>query len=53
MLYKLEQNKTKQELLENSTKRHPLGILQQYKVSWAARDTDAKGGIAFLEDSSG
>uniref|UniRef100_A0A663ER01 tRNA (32-2'-O)-methyltransferase regulator THADA n=1 Tax=Aquila chrysaetos chrysaetos TaxID=223781 RepID=A0A663ER01_AQUCH len=31
MLYKLEQNKTKQELLENSTKRHPLGILQQYK----------------------
>ncbi|XP_009707772.1 PREDICTED: thyroid adenoma-associated protein [Cariama cristata] len=31
VLYKLEQNKTKQELLENSTKRHPLGILQQYK----------------------
>ncbi|NXF47945.1 THADA protein, partial [Oceanites oceanicus] len=30
-LYKLEQSKTKQELLENSTKRHPLGILQQYK----------------------
>ncbi|NXS94970.1 THADA protein, partial [Jacana jacana] len=31
VLYKLEQNKAKQELLENSTKRHPLGILQQYK----------------------
>ncbi|KAM6367900.1 LOW QUALITY PROTEIN: tRNA (32-2'-O)-methyltransferase regulator THADA [Alca torda] len=31
VLYKLEQNKTKQGLLENSTKRHPLGILQQYK----------------------
>ncbi|XP_075563729.1 tRNA (32-2'-O)-methyltransferase regulator THADA isoform X2 [Pelecanus crispus] len=31
VLYKLEQNKNKQELLENSTKRHPLGILQQYK----------------------
>ncbi|NXC68694.1 THADA protein, partial [Anhinga anhinga] len=31
VLYKLEQNKTKQELLEDSTKRHPLGILQQYK----------------------
>ncbi|NWX40607.1 THADA protein, partial [Steatornis caripensis] len=31
VLYKLEQNKTKQELHENSTKRHPLGILQQYK----------------------
>ncbi|NWW51368.1 THADA protein, partial [Pedionomus torquatus] len=31
VLYKLEQNKIKQELLENSTKRHPLGILQQYK----------------------
>ncbi|NXY42990.1 THADA protein, partial [Ceuthmochares aereus] len=31
VLYKLEQNKTKQELLENSTERHPLGILQQYK----------------------
>ncbi|XP_055671940.1 thyroid adenoma-associated protein isoform X1 [Falco peregrinus] len=31
VLYKLEQNKTKEELLENSTKRHPLGILQQYK----------------------
>ncbi|KFV43096.1 Thyroid adenoma-associated protein, partial [Gavia stellata] len=31
VLYKLEQNKTKQELLENSTKRHPLRILQQYK----------------------
>ncbi|XP_009072844.1 PREDICTED: thyroid adenoma-associated protein, partial [Acanthisitta chloris] len=30
-LYKLEQNKTKQELLENSTKMHPLEILQQYK----------------------
>ncbi|XP_074945130.1 tRNA (32-2'-O)-methyltransferase regulator THADA isoform X1 [Phalacrocorax aristotelis] len=32
VLYKLEQNKTKQGLLEDSTKRHPLGILQQYKV---------------------
>ncbi|KAM6355231.1 tRNA (32-2'-O)-methyltransferase regulator THADA [Podargus strigoides] len=31
VLYKLEQNKTKQELLENSTERHPLRILQQYK----------------------
>ncbi|NXU58031.1 THADA protein, partial [Turnix velox] len=31
VLYKLEQNKTKQELLENSTERHPLWILQQYK----------------------
>ncbi|NXN17801.1 THADA protein, partial [Indicator maculatus] len=31
VLYKLEQNKAKQELLENSTKRHHLGILQQYK----------------------
>ncbi|NXJ00399.1 THADA protein, partial [Psophia crepitans] len=31
VLYKLEQNKTKQELLENSTERHPLGILQHYK----------------------
>ncbi|XP_064504430.1 tRNA (32-2'-O)-methyltransferase regulator THADA isoform X1 [Pseudopipra pipra] len=31
VLYKLEQNKTKQELLENSTTVHPLGILQQYK----------------------
>ncbi|XP_076190570.1 tRNA (32-2'-O)-methyltransferase regulator THADA isoform X2 [Aptenodytes patagonicus] len=31
VLYKLEQNKTKQELLGNSFKRHPLGILQQYK----------------------
>ncbi|NXA13243.1 THADA protein, partial [Sapayoa aenigma] len=31
VLYKLEQNKTKQELLENSTEMHPLGILQQYK----------------------
>ncbi|KFQ26004.1 Thyroid adenoma-associated protein [Mesitornis unicolor] len=30
-LYKLEQHKTKQELLENSTQRHPLVILQQYK----------------------
>lgn len=33
MLYKLEQNKTKQELVENSTKMPPLRILQQYKVS--------------------
>ncbi|NXL65774.1 THADA protein, partial [Chordeiles acutipennis] len=31
VLYKLEQNKTKQELLENSAKRRPLEILQQYK----------------------
>ncbi|NWX18437.1 THADA protein, partial [Aegotheles bennettii] len=31
VLYKLEQNKTKQEMLENSTERHPLVILQQYK----------------------
>ncbi|NXE07593.1 THADA protein, partial [Lophotis ruficrista] len=31
VLYKSEQNKTKQELLEHSTKRHPLRILQQYK----------------------
>ncbi|NXE76836.1 THADA protein, partial [Cochlearius cochlearius] len=31
VLHKLEQNKTKQELLENSTVKHPLGILQQYK----------------------
>uniref|UniRef100_A0A8B9R122 tRNA (32-2'-O)-methyltransferase regulator THADA n=1 Tax=Anas platyrhynchos TaxID=8839 RepID=A0A8B9R122_ANAPL len=31
VLYKLEQNKTKQELLEDSTRRHPSGILQQYK----------------------
>lgn len=33
VLYKLEQAKTKQELLGNSAERHPLGILQQYKVS--------------------
>uniref|UniRef100_A0A8B9QKH3 tRNA (32-2'-O)-methyltransferase regulator THADA n=1 Tax=Apteryx owenii TaxID=8824 RepID=A0A8B9QKH3_APTOW len=32
VLYKLEQNKTKQELLEDSTKWDPVGILQQYKV---------------------
>ncbi|NXL91460.1 THADA protein, partial [Alectura lathami] len=31
VLYKLEQNKTKEELLEDSTERHPWGILQQYK----------------------
>uniref|UniRef100_A0A672UM45 tRNA (32-2'-O)-methyltransferase regulator THADA-like TPR repeats region domain-containing protein n=1 Tax=Strigops habroptila TaxID=2489341 RepID=A0A672UM45_STRHB len=31
VLYKLEQNKTNQELLENSTKGHPMGILQQYR----------------------
>ncbi|NXS26431.1 THADA protein, partial [Pomatostomus ruficeps] len=31
VLYKLEQNKTKQELVENSTKMPPLRILQQYK----------------------
>ncbi|KAM9382784.1 tRNA (32-2'-O)-methyltransferase regulator THADA [Phaethornis superciliosus] len=31
VLYKLEQNKTKQDLLEHSTQRHPLCILQQYK----------------------
>ncbi|NXY18217.1 THADA protein, partial [Atrichornis clamosus] len=31
VLYKLEQNKTKQELLENSIKVLPLEILQQYK----------------------
>ncbi|NWU75455.1 THADA protein, partial [Onychorhynchus coronatus] len=31
VLYKLEQNKTKQELFESSTTMHPLGILQQYK----------------------
>lgn len=31
VLYKLEQNKTKQELVENSTKMSPLSILQQYK----------------------
>ncbi|NXK59824.1 THADA protein, partial [Sylvietta virens] len=31
VLYKLEQNKTKQELVENSTKTPPLRILQQYK----------------------
>ncbi|KAK2535660.1 Thada [Columba guinea] len=31
VLFKLEQSKSKQELLENSTKRQPLGILQQYK----------------------
>ncbi|NXV71726.1 THADA protein, partial [Atlantisia rogersi] len=31
VLYKLEQNKTKQDLLESSTERHPSGILQQYK----------------------
>ncbi|NWR70297.1 THADA protein, partial [Centropus unirufus] len=31
VLYKLEQNKTKKELLENSAEKHPLGILQQYK----------------------
>ncbi|KFQ69170.1 Thyroid adenoma-associated protein [Phaethon lepturus] len=31
VIYKLEQNKTKQELLEISTKSHPLGILQQYR----------------------
>ncbi|XP_008936005.1 PREDICTED: thyroid adenoma-associated protein [Merops nubicus] len=31
VLFRMEQNKTKQELPENSTKRHPLGILQQYK----------------------
>ncbi|XP_067149238.1 tRNA (32-2'-O)-methyltransferase regulator THADA [Apteryx mantelli] len=32
VLYKLEQKKTKQELLEDSTKWDPVGILQQYKV---------------------
>ncbi|NXQ61981.1 THADA protein, partial [Anthoscopus minutus] len=31
VLYKLEQNKTKQEVVENSTKMPPLRILQQYK----------------------
>ncbi|NXN98183.1 THADA protein, partial [Rhinopomastus cyanomelas] len=31
VLYKMEQMKAKQELLENSTKSHPLGILHQYK----------------------
>ncbi|NWV02043.1 THADA protein, partial [Upupa epops] len=31
VLYKTEQMKTKQESLENSTKSHPLAILQQYK----------------------
>ncbi|KFO92910.1 Thyroid adenoma-associated protein [Buceros rhinoceros silvestris] len=31
VLYKLQQTKTKQELLGNSAERHPLGILQQYK----------------------
>uniref|UniRef100_A0A8C3LUW1 tRNA (32-2'-O)-methyltransferase regulator THADA n=1 Tax=Chrysolophus pictus TaxID=9089 RepID=A0A8C3LUW1_CHRPC len=31
VLYKLEQNKTKQELFEDSPKRNPLGILQKYK----------------------
>ncbi|NXJ75559.1 THADA protein, partial [Trogon melanurus] len=31
VLYRLEQNRTKQELLETSTERRPLGILQQYK----------------------
>ncbi|NXC48618.1 THADA protein, partial [Penelope pileata] len=31
VLYKLELNKTKQELLEDSTKRRPLEILQEYK----------------------
>ncbi|KAM6432906.1 tRNA (32-2'-O)-methyltransferase regulator THADA [Rhynochetos jubatus] len=31
VLYKLEHNKTKPELLEISSRRHPLGILQQYK----------------------
>ncbi|XP_065609533.1 tRNA (32-2'-O)-methyltransferase regulator THADA [Cyrtonyx montezumae] len=31
VLYKLEQNKTKQELFEDSPKRNPLGILQQYR----------------------
>ncbi|XP_068865820.1 tRNA (32-2'-O)-methyltransferase regulator THADA isoform X11 [Aphelocoma coerulescens] len=31
VLYKLEQNKTKQELVENSTQMPPLKILQQYK----------------------
>ncbi|NXW83716.1 THADA protein, partial [Alopecoenas beccarii] len=31
VLFKLEQSKSKQELLENSTKRQPLRILQQYK----------------------
>ncbi|NXM39705.1 THADA protein, partial [Gymnorhina tibicen] len=31
VLYKLEQNKSKQELVENSTKMPPLRTLQQYK----------------------
>ncbi|XP_014738632.1 PREDICTED: thyroid adenoma-associated protein isoform X1 [Sturnus vulgaris] len=31
VLYKLEQNKTKQELVENLTRAPPLRILQQYK----------------------
>uniref|UniRef100_A0A8C5J6S6 tRNA (32-2'-O)-methyltransferase regulator THADA n=1 Tax=Junco hyemalis TaxID=40217 RepID=A0A8C5J6S6_JUNHY len=31
VLYKLEQNKTKQELVEKTTKMPPLRILQQYK----------------------
>ncbi|NXT67659.1 THADA protein, partial [Chaetops frenatus] len=31
VLYKLEQNKTKQEFIESSTKMLPLRILQQYK----------------------
>lgn len=51
MLYKSEQNKAKQELLENSTKRCPLEILQQYKVSKSTRDRGKIGGIVFLKDS--
>uniref|UniRef100_A0A8C2T8B1 tRNA (32-2'-O)-methyltransferase regulator THADA n=1 Tax=Coturnix japonica TaxID=93934 RepID=A0A8C2T8B1_COTJA len=31
VLYKLEQNKAKQELFEDSPKRNPLGILQKYR----------------------
>lgn len=31
VLYKWEQNKTKQELFEDSPKRNPLGILQKYQ----------------------
>ncbi|XP_021248187.1 thyroid adenoma-associated protein isoform X2 [Numida meleagris] len=31
VLYKLEQNKTKQDLFEDSPERNPLGILQKYR----------------------
>lgn len=49
MLYKLEQNKAKQELVEKSTKMPPLRILQQYKVSRLLEMQVIEVGEHFLE----